>query len=176
MADSEFQTDPMNAGSDYESSVCLEEESSVDKGPVCDYEVSAPLCSCTGMWKPWLIVPEAFVDGPERNLLQLAAALPMPVDDLWYELEGLGLDATTPSDLFKLAEHRGSACYLYHGHKLHLWDQPTQRRADRPRSIVASIFSGRLYLYADAAGFVAEDAKRHPGARVGARWSNPACC
>ena len=119
------------------------------------------------MRKPWLIVPQAFVDGPERNLLQLAASLPTPVDNLRYELEGLGVDISTPSQLFTLAEHRGSACYLYHGHKLVQFQQPAQRRTDHPRSIVASVFSGRLYLYANAASFAAEDAKRHPGARVG---------
>ena len=67
MAQCEFQTDLMNTDSDYERSVCPDEEESEDEGPVCDHEVSAPLCSCTGMWNPWLIVPEAFVDGPEQH-------------------------------------------------------------------------------------------------------------
>ena len=121
MAGAESMFHPMNADSEYESSECPElssDEEFLDDG---QHVVShLPLCSCTSMWKPWMIVPEAFVDGPERNLLQLAAALQMPVDDMRYALEGLGLDFFVDRQLFKLAEHLGSACYLYHGHRLHL--------------------------------------------------------
>jgi hypothetical protein len=140
---------PMNADSDYESSECPElssDEEALDAEPHA--ESHAPLCSCSSMWKPWLITSVSFVDGPERNLLQLAAALQLAVDDLRYELDGLGLDPGKPADLFKFAQSRGSAVYLYRGHRLYQWDQPTERRTDHPLSIVASVYSGRLYLYA----------------------------
>ena len=119
MADNEFQTNPMNADSNYESSECPEEEMSED---------------------------EAFSDSPARNLLQLAAALQMPVNDMRYALQGLGLDLSVDRQLLKLAEHLGSACYVYHGHKLHLCDQPTQRRTDHPLSIVAYLLGPSVPL------------------------------
>ena len=68
MAGAESIFHPMNADSEYESSERPEFSSDEDAPEVGEpHDVPHfPLCSCSGMWKPWLIVPEAFVDGPEK--------------------------------------------------------------------------------------------------------------
>ena len=121
------------------------------------------------MWKPELVVAEAFDESPGRLVRQLSEALSLPRDDIQFALDHLGLDAESslPRDLFGLAGHFRIACYLYHGRKLMQHHHPDCARHDRP-AIVAAVYSGRLFIYKGAAAFAAEDAKRHPNAAVGA--------
>ena len=99
------------------------------------------------MWKPELVVAEAFDESPGRLVRQLSEALSLPRDDIQFALDHLGLDAESslPRDLFGLAGHFRIACYLYHGRKLMQHHHPDCARHDRP-AIVAAVYSGPLFI------------------------------
>ena len=97
----------MSSEGSSEASEAYESESDEESLPELSPASLPPACSCSSMWKPELVVAEAFEESPRRLVRQLAELLSMPRDDIQAAFDELGLDAERclPRDLFGLAGH-----------------------------------------------------------------------